>query len=126
MTTKKPDSPSYSRMLTIGESSFDYRAQAAAKEEHKIELRRQHLAEQTSELNTPDKRIRIWEQLHVLDLPLEQAHPLLGLIARETGLTMEQVQTEQQQRLAMPKSGPDKASVVKDPYCVLTGGAKAK
>lgn len=127
MTTEKSTLHSlFMSASTSGDPSADFRTRAVAEENYKIERRRQDLAEQTSALNTPEKRIRIWEQLHVLGLPLQEAHPLLTLIARETGLTMEQVQAEQQQRLAAPKGGMERARGINDPYCVLAAGAKSK
>jgi hypothetical protein len=83
-----------------GELITDYRARLAAEQSDALKRRRSELAEQSSELNTPEQRIRIWERLHALDLPREAIHPLLRLIATGTGLTLEQVRDEQRQRSA--------------------------
>jgi hypothetical protein len=60
------------------------------------------LIEQSSTLNTPQERIRIWEQLHAITLPRDTAHRLIGVIAAQTGLTTAQIREEQQQRAAAP------------------------
>jgi hypothetical protein len=46
----------------------------------------------------PGERIRIWERLHGLPLPLNPTHKLLGVIAAATDLQLEQVQEEQRLR----------------------------
>jgi hypothetical protein len=56
------------------------------------------LAEQASLANSPADRIRIWERLHEITLPISPSHRLLGIIAANTGLTLEQVLDEQQHR----------------------------
>jgi hypothetical protein len=43
-------------------------------------------------------RITTWERLHALSLPRSPDHPLIRLIARETGLTIGQVHDEQGRR----------------------------
>jgi hypothetical protein len=70
-------------------------------EEHeRAEKRRRELAEQRSDANTPDVRIRSWERLHGLRLPSDPAHPILDLIAVSTRLTLAQVRDEQGARAA--------------------------
>jgi hypothetical protein len=70
-------------------------------EEHeRAEKRRQELAEQRSDANTPDVRIRSWERLHGLRLPSDPTHPILDLIAVSTRLTLAQVRDEQRARAA--------------------------
>jgi len=66
----------------------------------RAEKRRQELAEQRSELNPPDVRIRTWEKVHQLRLPSDPAHPILDVIAISTRLTLEQVREEQRMRAA--------------------------
>jgi hypothetical protein len=56
------------------------------------------LAEQSSNVNTPEVRVRAWERAHALRLPQDPAHPVLRSIARSTGLTLAQVQEEQRAR----------------------------
>jgi len=76
-------------------------AERFAQEEHEREERkRRELAEQRSDANTPDVRIRAWEKLHGLRLPSDPAHPILDVIAVGTRLTLAQVREEQGARAA--------------------------
>jgi hypothetical protein len=72
----------------------------ALEERERAHRRRLELAEQRSDLNPPDVRIRAWEKLHALSLPRDPGHPVLGVIAISTGLTLSQVQAEQSARVA--------------------------
>lgn len=72
----------------------------AQAEYERAERKRRELAEQRSEANTPDARIRSWERLHGLRLPSDPAHPILDVIAVSTRLTLAQVQEEQRARAA--------------------------
>ena len=74
--------------------------------------RRTELEELRSDLNSPEQRIRAWERVHELTLPLDPNHPILDVIAIKTRLTMEQVKAVQRAdaerraaRLSSPKSG---------------------
>jgi len=64
----------------------------------RAQRRRLELAEQRSDLNPPDVRIRAWEKLHALRLPRDPGHPVLAVIAISTGLTLLQVRAEQSAR----------------------------
>jgi len=76
-------------------------AERLAYEEHeRAEKRRQELAEQQSELNPPDVRIRAWEKVHQLRLPGDPLHPILDVIAIGTRLTLAEVREEQRTRAA--------------------------
>ena len=76
-------------------------AERVAQDEYeRAEKRRLELAEQRSELNSPDARIRTWERIHALRLPSDPAHPILDVIAISTRLTLEQVREEQRTRAA--------------------------
>jgi len=76
-------------------------AERLAQEEHeRAEKRRQELAEQRSDLNPPDVRIRMWEKVHQLRLPTDPAHPILDVIAVSTRLTLAEVREEQRTRSA--------------------------
>jgi hypothetical protein len=66
----------------------------------RAQRRRLDLAEQRSELNPPDVRIRVWEKLHGLRLPQDPGHPVLDVVAINTGLTLTQVRAEQRGRVA--------------------------
>jgi hypothetical protein len=84
-----------------GERNEDYRARIAAYQAEAAERRQQELLEQRSSMNTPASRIRLWEQLHQVDLPRSPSHRLIDVIAAQTGLTSEDVRDEQRLR-AMP------------------------
>ncbi len=74
-------------------------AERLAHEEYeRAEKRRLELAEQRSDLNPPDVRIRTWERIHALRLPSDPAHPILDVIAVSTRLTIEEVREEQRAR----------------------------
>jgi hypothetical protein len=89
-------------MPFAGEPSDEFRTRILRQQEEQAERRQQDLAEQSSALNTPDARIRIWERLHEVQLPRNPAHSLIKVIAAGTGLTVEQVLEEQRQRLLPP------------------------
>jgi hypothetical protein len=72
----------------------------AAEEYERSEKRRQELAEQRSNLNPPETRIRAWERIHQLRMPSDPAHPILDVIAVSTRLTLEEVREEQRMRAA--------------------------
>jgi len=69
-------------------------------EYERAEKRRLELAEQRSDLNSPEVRIRTWERIHALSLPFDPAHPILDVIAVGTRLTLEEVRGEQRTRAA--------------------------
>ncbi|MBV9344247.1 MAG: hypothetical protein JO341_06605 [Gammaproteobacteria bacterium] len=72
----------------------------AHEEFERAEKRRLDLAEQRSDLNPPEVRIRTWERIHALRLPSDPAHPILDVIAVSTRLTLEDVRAEQRTRAA--------------------------
>jgi hypothetical protein len=76
----------------------------AHEEFERTEKRRQELAEQRSDLNPPEVRIRTWERIHALRLPSDPAHPILDVIAISTRLTLEEVRQEQRSRAARSAS----------------------
>jgi hypothetical protein len=87
-----------------GEIARDYREQAARAEEEKAELRRLKSAELHSDVNSPEMRIRAWEKLYELRLPVDANHPVLDVIAHSTHLTLDQVRDEQRARAARSRS----------------------
>jgi hypothetical protein len=89
-------------MPFAGEPSDEFRARVLRQQEEQQERRQLDLAEQSSALNTPDARIRIWERLHEVRMPRDPAHSLMKVIASGTGLTLDQVREEQRQRLLPP------------------------
>lgn len=72
----------------------------ALEQQERAEKRRLELAEQRSDLNPPEVRIRTWERLHGLRLPSDPDHPIVDVIAVSTRLTLEEVHREQQVRAA--------------------------
>jgi transcription elongation GreA/GreB family factor len=79
-------------------------AERAAELESQREKQRSfELAEQRSELNSAEVRIRTWEKLHGLKMPTDPEHPVLDVIAVGTRLTLSEVQ--QEQRLRAERSG---------------------
>ena len=76
----------------------------AHEEFERTEKRRQELAEQRSDLNPPEVRIRTWERIHALRLPSDPTHPILDVIAISTRLTLEEVRQEQRSRAARSAS----------------------
>ena len=81
-----------------GEANADFRARIARRQAEVAEVRQRDLIEQASSVNTPDRRIRIWERLHEITMPRDTSHRLLRVIAAQTGLTMAEVQAEQHNR----------------------------
>ena len=58
------------------------------------------LEELRSDLKSPEERVRAWERVHGLTLPLDPNHPILDAIAVKTRLTLEQVQAVQKEDAA--------------------------
>ena len=86
--------------LHIGESVAEHRARLAREHEEMQQRRSEALAGQVSIVNAPSERIRIWEQLHGLQLPRSPTHNLLRVIAAGTDLQLEQVREVQRSRLS--------------------------
>lgn len=76
----------------------DHRARIALEESERMERKQQEHLEQSSGRNTPAERIRIWERRHGLTLPRDANHPIIGIVARQTNLALDQVREEQQRR----------------------------
>jgi len=84
--------------VQAGESTADYRTRMASLRAEALERWQKQLAEQSSVLNSPSDRIRVWERRHQIDLPLDPGHRLIKLIAANTGLSAEDVYAEQRLR----------------------------
>jgi hypothetical protein len=78
----------------------DHRARVAIEAGERMEKRRVEQAEQCASSSTPETRIRAWEKVHGLRLPLNAAHPIVSVVATETHLTVAEVQEEQRARAA--------------------------
>jgi len=76
----------------------DFRARAERAAREAAERREQALVGQRSADNTNDARVRIWERLHQVTLPKDPAHPILTLIAKQTGMPIAAVREVQMQR----------------------------
>jgi hypothetical protein len=78
------------------------RKAAKRAEQERAAQRQSELMAQASPENDPQRRIAIWERLHALSLPRRPDHPLVRLIAGQTGLTVREVCDEQGRRAASP------------------------
>ena len=104
MANEKYDRPIAFGPVPAGESTADYRTRIASLQAEAFEHWQKQLAEQSSLLNSPADRIRIWERRHQIDLPGNPGHRLVKLIAADTGLSAEEVCAEQQLRAEARKS----------------------
>lgn len=85
--------------ITPGDSfSRDLQNEAEHRRLEQEARRAAELIQQTLETNTPEARIRIWEQRHQITLPRNPEHQLIGVIANATALTRMQVLEEQRLR----------------------------
>lgn len=98
MPAQRRVNPMTDSHLEFAGNIADRRVQIEREQEHLLAERRERLASQTSPLNTPEDRIRIWEQLHALQLPRAANHKLLQIISTQTDLTLAQVRDEQIRR----------------------------
>jgi hypothetical protein len=76
------------------------RAQIEHQNQERAAERQQQIALQSSPLSGPEERIRLWEKLHALNLPRSAQHKLLGVIAEQTNLSIQDVLDAQQRRAA--------------------------
>lgn len=83
---------------THDETTAERKAAAQRRYEEYAAERVRQLAGQASPHNTPTERIRIWEQLHQLQLPQDTGHRLVQIIAAQTGLGLAAVYEEQRRR----------------------------
>jgi gamma-glutamylcysteine synthetase len=81
------------------EALDDFRARVLKQQEDRAAQRQHDLTEQSSTLNSPETRIRIWEQLHAVRLPRQPNSQLIAVVASGTGLTVDQINAEVLQRL---------------------------
>lgn len=82
-------------------SVAEFRLRAERAQQERAALRESELEAQTSPVKDARERIEIWERLHALRLPGASNHLLLAVIARQTQLTLAQVQEEQVRRAAV-------------------------
>jgi hypothetical protein len=91
--SKPQDSPARPGLRT--ELNATHPDVLAAEAQARAEKRRIELEELRSDVMTPEQRIRAWERVHGLMLPLDPNHHILDVIAVKTRLTMEQIQAVQ-------------------------------
>lgn len=102
MNQFKPTPMSGRPMTPVGDDPMmDFRARLIHQQAEAAERRRLDLAEQSSRLKTAEERIRIWERIHEVTLPRDEAHNLVEIIAANTGLTEADVHEEQRRRAAL-------------------------
>jgi hypothetical protein len=90
-------------MLYAGPATAaDHRLKVQQQDRERAALRASELATQTSPARGAEERIRIWERLHALRLPSTAAHALVAIVAKQTSLTVGEVQAEQRRRSAGP------------------------
>lgn len=88
-----------SHPMTVLQTNELVRARAEQlAEDDRAKKRRLELAEQRSDLNPPEVRIRLWEKVHELRLPSDPMHPILDVIAVSTRLRLVEVQEVQRMR----------------------------
>jgi len=87
-------------------SVAERRAAVLRGDEERAAERRRELDLQTSPSKAPEERIRLWERLHALRLPVLATHPLVAIIASDTDLTMRDVEAEQLRRRALTDGPP--------------------
>jgi hypothetical protein len=95
---KPPDAPA--RTSRRSEVNRTQAETPAADASTRADKRREELEALRSEVNSAEQRVRAWERVHELTLPLDPNHPILGVIASKTRLTMEQVQDVQRAEAA--------------------------
>ena len=104
-----PTAMLFARDYPAGSAAADvireHRARIALEAAERREKRRAEQAEQCASSNAPEMRIRVWEKVHGLRLPLDAAHPIVTVVATETHLTLAEVQEEQRARRAARHSG---------------------
>jgi len=95
------------RHFTALELLADHRERLALEEKERLRKRTSQFEELRSEVNSVPARVRAWEKMHGLRLPSDPAHPILRVIASDTGISLGCLREEQQARrvgLAMPSS----------------------
>lgn len=95
----------YPQSSTAADIIRDHRVRIAMEAEALMQKRRAEQAEQCASSNAPQTRIRAWEKVHGLRLPLSAEHPIVTVVAIETHLTVAEVRQEQHDRRAARRRG---------------------
>lgn len=98
------DSP-FDPTLTLTANPAERRQMAQRAELERAELRQREIDAQRAPHALPQERIRIWESLHALRLPLAQEHPLVAIIANQTQLSIDDIKDEQGRRASQHEAG---------------------
>ncbi|RYG68899.1 hypothetical protein EON77_15120 [bacterium] len=85
---------------TGAEPMLDYRERLERDRRDAEERRERQRNDQRSTDRSPEQRVGSWERLHGLRLPNDPAHPILQVVARQTGLTVDSIRTVQSERAA--------------------------
>jgi hypothetical protein len=87
-----------------------HRDRLAFEADERAQQRQVQLTEQSSTLIAPSERIRIWEKIHELRLPLDPNHAIVDVVANGTGLSLAEVREEQDARRARAAAKPKDTS----------------
>jgi hypothetical protein len=85
--------------MNVQDPMLDHRARLERAQAEAAEKRERALTDQRSPQNTPEVRVRIWEQLHQVRMPKSPEHAILQVIAKQTGLDLSEVKAVQQLRV---------------------------
>jgi len=87
------------------EPMLDYRERLEKDRRDAEERRERQRSDQRSVDRSPEQRVASWERLHGLRLPNAPAHPILQVVARQTGLSLDDIRTVQSERAASTLPG---------------------
>jgi hypothetical protein len=88
-------------LISFPTNPCEYRDMMERRKLEKATLKQRTIAGLTAPQFDAQRRIRIWESLHGLNLPKSSSHELLSLIAKKTALTLDEVRREQIRRQAV-------------------------
>jgi hypothetical protein len=94
----RPPGLSFAPTHLPGETAQEYRDRLQHHEDERRQSRERELVEITSPNNSAATRIRFWERAYHLSMPRGAGHRMLLTIASNTGLTLAEVELEQQLR----------------------------
>lgn len=93
---------SYEFVQTSSDHADAFRRQVKQEQQDRATRRDGELEEQISPFKDARERIEIWERIHALSLPRALTHALVGVIAKQTQLTADEVRAEQLRRSGRP------------------------
>jgi hypothetical protein len=99
--TAKPEASLSAQFLF---ATSDRRVAVQRAHQEREQARRRELESQASPCIDPQERIKIWERLHGLQLPVDETHPLVAVIANQTHLKVRDIKEEQRRRCAQGDS----------------------